>query len=230
MRFYTFFVTPVFVLFLAMQTAQATTNTAVVFKHASVAPGLDFPVTVTTNENGVPVHHFSMNPAITNMAVATNDLAVLKAQLAGIEAESKKAGEDGKALRNTIRNDYRAVVGVMTNFAARNPEGKKLKDRIDSLEAELKALKAEMQKKLDEDEAYKTARSKAEAARDSMKAFEKKVAGIREKQADIGAKVWQLQTLVDQTRKAEEDALKAKEDAKKAKESKATISSPQPGF
>jgi chromosome segregation ATPase len=183
-------------------------------------------MTVTTNENGVPVHRFSMNPAITNMAVATNDLAVLKAQLEGIEAESKKAGEDGKALRNTIRNDYRAVVGVMTNFAARNPDGKKLKDRIDSLEAELKALKAEMQKKLDEDEAYKTARSKAEATRDSMKAFEKKVAGIREKQTDIGAKVWQLQTLVDQTRKAEADALKAKEDARKAKEAKATISSP----
>ncbi|MEI6516506.1 MAG: hypothetical protein WCO77_11035 [bacterium] len=226
MRFYTFFVIPVFVLFLAMQTAQAATNTAVVFQRAPVAPGLDYPMTVTTNENGVPVHRFSMNPAITNMAVATNDLAVLKAQLEGIEAESKKAGEDGKALRNTIRNDYRAVVGVMTNFAARNPDGKKLKDRIDSLEAELKALKAEMQKKLDEDEAYKTARSKAEATRDSMKAFEKKVAGIREKQTDIGAKVWQLQTLVDQTRKAEADALKAKEDARKAKEAKATISSP----
>ena len=147
-----------------------------------------------------------MTPTITNMVVATNDLVQLKAQQAEIEAEIKKVSEEGGGLRKTMRSDYQDIVGVMTNFTARNEEGKKLQNRITTLETELKALKQEFQKKLDEDQAYKQARAKIEADRDSMKTIEEKNAELRKKRTDVGAKVWQLQTMVDQTLKAEEAA------------------------
>jgi len=140
-RYCSYFSLPLLVLFLATQESPGATNAPVVIPRPPVAPGLAYPVTVTTNESGVPVHQFSMKPAITNMAVATNDLAQLKAQLAGIEAETQKTSDEAGTLRKTMRNDYREIVGVMTNFTARNEEGKKLQDRITALETELKTRK-----------------------------------------------------------------------------------------
>jgi len=203
-RYCSYFSLPLLVLFLATQESPGATNVPVVIPRPPVAPGLAYPVTVTTNESGVPVHQFSMKPAITNMAVATNDLAQLKAQLAGIEAETQKTSDEAGTLRKTMRNDYREIVGVMTNFTARNEEGKKLQDRITALETELKTLKQDLQKKMDDDEAYKQAKAKIEADREAYKKIEQNTAEIRKKRADVGARVWQLQTMVDRTLKEEE--------------------------
>lgn len=193
----------------------AITNSAVA-EQPPRAPDITFPVTVSTNMDGVVAHHFPMTPTITNMVVATNDLAQLKSQQAEIEAEMKKVSEGGGVLRKTMRSDYQNIVGVMTNFPTRSPDGKKLHERIQALETELKTLKQEFQRKLDEDQAYQQARAKTEADRESMKTFEEKIAELRKKRTDVGAKVWQLQTMVDQARKAEEDERKAKEKEKKA--------------
>jgi chromosome segregation ATPase len=192
------------------------TNSAVIDTPPS-APHLVFPVTVSTNEHGVVAHHFSMKPAITNMIAATNDLGQLKAQQAELEDALKKASDEGGVLKKTIRTDYLNIVGVMTNFSARSPDGKKLQERIQELETELKGLKQEFQKKLDEDESYKQARAKVEADREAMKTFEEKMADLRRKRTEVGAKVWQLQTVVSQTLKDEEDKRANEEKAQKDK-------------
>ena len=204
---------PLLVLCLAALNAHAVVTNAdsTVSEPPPSAPNLVFPVTVSTNMDGVVAHHFPMTPTITNMVVATNDLAQLKSQQAEIEAEMKKVSEGGGVLRKTMRSDYQNIVGVMTNFPTRSPDGKKLHERIQALETELNALKQEFQKKLDEDAAYKQAKAKTEADRDSMKTFEENIGVLRKKRTDIGAKVWQLQTMVDQTRKAEEAERKPKE-------------------
>lgn len=222
MSFFYNYMLPLLVLCLATLNAhsEVTNADSAVVEHPPSAPDLVFPVTVSTNADGVVAHHFAMKPAITNMVAATNDLVQIKAQLAEIEAEVKKVSEEGGALRKTMRSDYQNIVGVMTNFTAQNPDGKKLHERIQALETELKTLKQELQKKLDEDLVYKQARAKVEADRDSMKKFEEKMAELRKKKTETGAKVWQLQTMVDQTRKAEEDERKAKEKEKKTSDAK----------
>lgn len=213
------YILPLFVLSFSVLNASsevARTNSAVVARLGG-APDLAFPVTVSTNAQGLVEHHFSMKPVITNMVAATNDLAQLKAQQDELEAALKKVTEEGGDLKKTIRSDYLGIVGVMTNFAARNEDAKKLQERIQTLEAELKGLKQEFQKKLEEDDAYKLARSRVETDRDAMKKFEEKMAELRKQRTEIGSKVWQLQTMVSQTLKAEEDARANEEKARQNK-------------
>lgn len=220
MRFCPYFLVPVLFLFCAMQNTLAATNGVIEadgIQAPPIAPGIVFPVTVTTNAAGVPVHQFSMTPAITNMVAATNDLAVLKVQLEAIEAESKKVSEVGGEARNKMRNGYRDLVGAMTNFPTRNPEAKKMHDRITTLESEMKELKAEYQKKMDEDEAYKLAKSKIEADQETFKNYEEKATELRKKRMDIRAKVLQLQTMVDRTLIKEEQDRANEAKAKKDK-------------
>lgn len=206
---------PLLVLSLTVLPAlsQVSTNASDAVQTSPKAPHLAFPVTVSTNAKGVVQHHFPMKPVITNMVAATNELAQLKAQQDALEAELKKAADEGGSLKKTIRTDYLNIVGVMTNFPARNEDGKKLHERIQALETELKGLKQEFQKLLDEDESYKQARAKVEADREAMKSFEEKLAELRRKRTDVGSKVWQLQTVVSQTLKAEaEERAKAEAD------------------
>ena len=189
----------------------ATNSMPVAASRAPTAPGLVYPVNVATNTAGVPVYQFSMKPTVTNMVAATNDLALLKAQLAEIEAEAKKNSEHGGELRESMKTGYLETISVVTNFVVQNPEGKKLNDRITALEAELKSLKQELQKKLDEDEAYKKLKAKSESERVAFKKVEENKAELRKKRVEVSTRVLQLQAVIDQVRQAEEAALKAKD-------------------
>lgn len=209
MRFCGYYTLPLLVLIFATLNAHAATNEEVVVEQPPTAPDLVYPVTSFTNTEGVVVHQFSMKPAVTNLVAATNDLARLKAELQTIEMEMKKASEEAGTIRTTMRNNYREIVGVMTNFTARNPEGKKLQDRITVLETELKTLKQELQAKMDGDEAFEQAKTKIDSGRDAYKKAEESLAKLGKKRVEVSARVWQLQTVVDQTRKAKESELKA---------------------
>jgi len=174
------------------------------------APDLVWPVNVSTN-NGQKVYQFGMHPVITNMVVASNDLVKLQADLKQITDQMSAMTETGKTTRSSIETDFRAMVGIATNYATQNPEGKKLHERITALEAELNTLNQEMQNKLNEEQAYREAKTRMEAARSAYKTVNENVAELRKKKADASTRVWQLQTMIDQTRQAEEAALKAKE-------------------
>ena len=201
----------------AVDTPSSSTTNAPVFDHPPVAPDLIWPVTIATN-NGKQVYQFGMQPTVTNMVVASNDLVRLQADLKKIDDQTTVLTATGKALRSDLRNNYRVIVGVMTNFTMVNPEGKKLQERITALEKELKSLQAELQKKLDADTAYKQAKSEIEAKREKFGEMEKQMKELHQKRSDTSAKAWQLQTVMDQVKQAE--AAKAKEKEKKTSEAK----------
>ena len=211
----------VLVTSLAAQAAPSSavsTNVPLVIEQPPVAPDVVFPSpTVTTNKQGIQEFHFPMNPAITNMAAATNDLADLQSKLEAINKSIDVTNALGKAVRTDLRNDYRAVVGVMTNFVGRDEAGKKLHERILALETELKTLKAEFQKQLESDAEYKKARSKVEANRKQFEAVEKNMEALHQQRADMGAKVWQLKTMVERTRQEAEARAKEAEARKTSK-------------
>lgn len=188
--------------------ATSATNSATVPELPPVAPGIIMPVTITTNKDGTPVHHFSMSATVTNMVSASNDLARLQATLSSLDSKLTQLETQGVEVRKQLRTGYREMFGATTNFVAQNKDGKKLQARIAELELELKTLKAEFQKKLEVDAGYKAVATRIQANTKEFEGVEVDVKKVREKHEEMFGEVVQLQRIMDQTRRAEEQKAK----------------------
>jgi chromosome segregation ATPase len=183
-----------------------------------LAPGVAFPpVSVGTNKAGVPVHRFAMTPVITNINMATNDIARLTARLAEIDAGFKDVATNALPLKTVMRENFAAMAGVVTNYVPRDDEGKKIKERVVVLEAELKGLRQQLEKRMFEDPAYQQVKEKLDAGRQQIKKLEERQTALRSERSAVASQVWQLQTLIERAEK--EAKAKAVEEAKAQRES-----------
>jgi len=190
----------------------------------SLAPGVAFPpVSVTTNKDGVPVHHFSLTPVVTNVVATSNDIARLTARLAEIDAEFKQVSTNAVPLKTVMRENFSVMAGIVTNYVPLDDEGKQIKARVVVLEAELKELRQKLEKRMMEDPAYQKVKENLDAGRTQIKELEQRREALRSERSATASKIWQLQTLTERAEK--EAAEKAAQDAK-AKPEGATKSTP----
>jgi chromosome segregation ATPase len=191
------------------------TTVAAAQDQPAVAPDVGIPPpTITTNADGKLAYHFSMMPVVRNMGAATNDLARLKARLEDIDAQLKTGVLRGNTYRADIKTNFVVITGVMTNFVVQNEEGKKLHARIQALETELKAARAELDSKLGEDPVFKAAKSKMESDRKGFKSTADQIEALRKERLTVDGQLYQLRAYLE---KAEQEAKEKAERDSKAK-------------
>lgn len=161
-----------------------------------MAPGVVLPPDqVSTNEAGRPVHHFSLRPVVTNVAAATNDLAVLRERRVKIEGEIKDILDRQKPLKPMMIEDYHIMTGFPTNYVPQDEEGRKIKVRITELEGELGRLRGQLEKRMLDDPAYKAAKSKTDAHTREWQDIGKRKDELRKEHDSVVGQIWQLEKL-----------------------------------
>ena len=146
-------------------------------------------------------------PAITNLATATNDLALLRQQLVKIDDEIKQVLARQTPLKPVMSQDYRTMTTFPTDYVPQDDEGKKIKARMTEVETELKDLRGRLEAKMVEDPAYKELKSKVDTHKAEWIAIDKRKNELRQERSEVGGKIWQLQKLTEEAEKA----AKAKE-------------------
>jgi hypothetical protein len=167
---------------------------------------------VTTNANGELVHHFSMQPVVTNSAALTNLLSMAEQRQSALDAEMKGMPMKDAPLRRAMMENYNTLVNIATNYVPEGAEGKKLVERIAVVEKELKDLRGQLVKYLETDPAYVQAKAKLDANTVEFKAIQERKQKLREERTAVAAELMQLRS------------LEAKEAVKKVSEDK-----PRPG-
>lgn len=173
------------------------------FPGAVEAPGA---VHVSTNANGLIVHSFSMHPVATNMAVFTNDLAQIEMKQAAMEKELADLTQREVPLKRAVMADHKAMSAIVTNFVPTDAEGKKLKQRMVELVAEMKAVGAQLQKLQESDPAFLKVKIQMDADDKALKDVLDRKNDIGAQQAAINATVWQAKKLEAEKQKTSQQA------------------------
>lgn len=165
---------------------QAGTNAAVdVWNKFSSAVELPGSHSLTTNASGVLVHHFNMQPVVTNMTALTNDLPQLEQKQAALEQEMKTLPQRESILRASWIQDCKIMANIVTNFVPADAEGKKIKERMDEIEKELKHLRVEFKKRLDADPEFQKAKAKMDEDAAAVKAVQDRKSKLREERGAL---------------------------------------------
>ena len=162
------------------------------FPTAVEAPGTHH---LTTNATGGLVHHFNMQPVVTNMTALTNDLLVLERKVGLLEQEMKDLPQRANILRDAWMQDIKILSNISSNFVPSDAEGKKIKERMDALEKELKPLHEEMKKRLLADSEFQKAKAKLDEDAAAFKVIQDRKAKIREERGALTPQIWALNEL-----------------------------------
>jgi len=151
--------------------------------------------TLTTNASGAQVHHFNLQPVVTNMTALTNDLPQLEQKQAVLDQEMKSLPGRERILRESWIQDYKIVANIVSNFVPADAEGKKMKVRMVELEKELNQLRVEFQKKLETDSEYRKAMAKQTEDAAAVKVLQDRRSKIREERSTLLSQIWVINEL-----------------------------------
>lgn len=151
--------------------------------------------TVATNQLGVPVHRFFMQPVVTNMTLLTNDLHWAEQRGAELEREVGSIPLRERQLREEVLRSRSALMNVATNFVPADDGGKDLKAKIEKLGKELQALSADYRRLLEADPAYKQAKARVDADVEAYRVFRERKGALREERRQVMAELQRIHLL-----------------------------------